>query len=132
MLKLISLFLLLSILYVSSNNTSPLTTEIHFDQTGGMQSINMKSNDKLFVTFNGLLSTGYWWLLNTTSSTGIGAVVSFDSKSKQEVPPDNWMFNFTAIATTSNKCQLNFYYCHPWAASLPPVATATLQVCVDC
>ena len=108
------------------------SVKIHFPLEGGSQSVHLGPSDTLLVTFEGLLSTGYWWQLDKSNSDALTGTVTYDMLIREEAPPDNWNFNFSIAAQQQSKGMLVFFCSKPWDHATPPMSNATLTICVLC
>jgi hypothetical protein len=81
------------------------------------------------VTLQGTPSTGYKWIMNTT--TPGYEMVHLENASQTDVPPDNFAFNLTVISKTKGRYPLEWDYKQVWKSG-PGVQTAVLNVCVAC
>merc|ERR1711918_275313 len=108
MLRSTSVLLLLTALVLTSQAA---VHKVHFTDAEGAklvnQTVHIKTGDTLMCTFFGLLSTGFSWV-NASSPHHL----RFSDFLKQEVPPDNFIWNYTALGPGKDK--LIFTNGEPW------------------
>jgi hypothetical protein len=85
------------------------TTYLHFGLENNSTTVRVVQGDTLSLGFYSLLSTGYSWMLLSSPR----AVLNFTSYHKQEAPPDNFMWNATALRPGMDN--LTFACGTPWS-----------------
>jgi len=102
-------------------------TKIHYPREGGTQSWSGNTADGLFVTLEGIPSTGFRWVIWKPVAPDL---VTLDATSRQDEPPDNFVFNFTVTGKDGDSGQIQFGYHKPWIKGVPPGQTAYLNVAI--
>ena len=91
--------------------TSSSNTFLHFGLLDNTTSVQLKQGDTLTLGFYSLLSTGYSWTIHEEDKD-IRAL-NFTSFIRQEIPPNNFMWNATAIVAGETD-HLKFTCGTPW------------------
>eukprot|EP00658_Telonema_sp_P-2_P036157 TRINITY_DN26207_c0_g1_i1.p1 TRINITY_DN26207_c0_g1~~TRINITY_DN26207_c0_g1_i1.p1 ORF type:complete len:175 (+),score=52.35 TRINITY_DN26207_c0_g1_i1:97-621(+) len=105
--------------------TSAAVHQMHFSNHNGKHLANLTAHvaagDTVMVSFYGLLSTGYSWS-NRTHPRHLHLTESL----RQEVPPNNYVWNYTA--DTAGEDKLFFVFGKPWLPAPDATVTATVHV----
>ena len=96
-MRLIFRFLATLLMYVLGafcERAHAKTTYLHFGLENNSTEVELGKGDMLTLGFYSLLSTGYSWTLQPSSQNAVLNITSFI---RQEVPPDNFVWNATAL-----------------------------------
>lgn len=99
--------------------------KVHFDNSEGKplhnRTLSVAVDDEVTASFFGLLSTGYSWVNRTEPKH-----MKLKGSLKQEVPPNNFVWNYTATSTGTDV--LVFTDGQPWASTPADIVTLTVKV----
>ena len=100
------------------------STYLHFDLENNSTAVRLARGDTLSLGFYSILSTGYSWTRLGEDTTHAG-VLNFTAFRRQEAPPDNFMWNATAVRSGTEN--LTFVCGTPWSG-----VAQTVKVQVVC
>lgn len=104
-------------------NSYAAVHEAHFSVTDGLtnRTVTLETGDILMCTFFGLLSTGFSW-----ENKSHPEHLKFSGYLKQEVPPNNFIWNYSAVSAGTSK--LIFTNGEPWIPTPADVVAVDVVV----
>ena len=125
MLRNSAIFCLAAVVVVVLSHGAARNHKLHFTQENSNRSVSVARGDNVELAFFGLLSTGYVW-----QNMSDPRCLILRGYKKQEMPPDNYVWNYTASRTTPGGCSeiLRFTCGKPWEPT--PADTVSVKVTV--